>query len=1110
MQADSRLSLNEKDQTTRDRIVQQLDKNFLIEAAAGTGKTTCMVGRMVQLIEQGVCDVEKLVAVTFTRKAASELRDRFQSALRQRASVLQAENMITKDEALRKRVERLEYGATYAQQAAVGTIHSFCARMLRERPIEFDVDPAFRELDEAEDEELRKQAWVQNTNDLLAQKSPLIDQLEELGINRELLEKCFERFLAHRDIETWPAELPEGIDLDQLKRSTQEYIEEMKSLLDVFPPLGDRGTDKMMERYEQIVRASDKDWSRDSVFFQLLERFDHSDGCTQKNWHDKKVAKQNKTRWLEFRKSHAAPGIQYWSRLRYQFVLKFLQRAVSVYEKLRQGSGGLGFDDLLWKAAKGLQSQPVLRRYFAERFTHILVDEFQDTDPVQAELLMYLAADDPEESDWTRCQPRPGALFLVGDPKQSIYRFRRGDIVTYSRVAEIFSKTGGDILPLVKNFRSSAALINWNNSVYRHLFPEKSTPQAPAARDMLPINAGDSPVDAAGEANENAEANWLSGVHRLQLPEEGIHSRTAYEADSIARLIRSAIDQGLHVRRANGESEQSTTSPVEPRDFLVIPHGKQRMSLFREALQRYQIPCEVSGDKTFQGLPELQILLDVLRTIEDPQNPVHLLAIMRHSVFGFSDQEIFSLRSAGGRFHFASEVPGGLDSQLKWRYQSAWQQLQNYQRWIFELPFSSSIARIADDLGLIAQATTGSEGNESAGALLKAIEIVRQHSASFDSTSDAITCLEALLDSDESSGCSALPPDGNVVRVMNLHKAKGLEAPIVFLADTSGWWNRKVLCHLDRTQAEPQGFIGITEEKKDPQNKFRNKVVEVATPANWADYQNVEAEFLAAEMNRLLYVATTRAENCLVVSVGDSKSRWGPLYSHLDTCPELEVPTHIAEVKPQTNEHDKPLGEEFEIHLPRFSQQWTKASQPTYVVEAAKKLGLRGVTRPDWEASGDYGHQWGSAMHDLLELAVRSPETELEASALVLANEHGLGAGRVDELLATVESVRESELWERAQSSKRCLVEVPIDVREKGAEVPTFVRGVIDLLFQEEQGWVLVDYKTDDIRVSQVLAAREFYRGQLDAYAKYWEQVTGEMIAEKGLYFTRIQNYQVL
>jgi len=154
--------------------------------------------------------------------------------------------------------------------------------MLRERPIEFGVDPAFRELDETEDEELRQQAWLQNTNDLLAQKSPLIDQLEELGIKRELLEKCFERFLAHRDVELWPAALPEGIDLDQLKRATQEYIEEMKSLLDSFPPVGDRGTDKMMERYEQIVRASDKEWSRDSVFFQLLERFDHSDSCTQK------------------------------------------------------------------------------------------------------------------------------------------------------------------------------------------------------------------------------------------------------------------------------------------------------------------------------------------------------------------------------------------------------------------------------------------------------------------------------------------------------------------------------------------------------------------------------------------------------------------------------------------------------------------------------------------------------------------------------------------------------------------------------------------------------------------------------------------------------------
>ena len=599
-------------------------------------------------------------------------------------------------------------------------------------------------------------------------------------------------------------------------------------------------------------------------------------------------------------------------------------------------------------------------------------------------------------------------------------------------------------------------------------------------------------------------------MRRLQLPDEGIHPRTAHEADSIARLIRSAIDQGMHVRRSNSEAEQSTSSPVEPRDFLVIPHGKQRISLFREALQRYQIPCEVSGDKTFQGLPELQVLLDVLRTIEDPQNSVHLLAILRHSVFGFSDQEMFALRSAGGRFHFTSEVPDELDSQLKQRYQAAWQQLQNYQRWILELPFSSSIVRIADDLGLIAQATIGSEGNESSGALLKAIEIVRQHSASFDSTSDAITCLETLLESDESSGCTALPPDGNVVRVMNLHKAKGLEAPIVFLADTSGWWNRKVLCHLDRNQAEPQGFIGITEEKKDPQNKFRNKVVEVATPANWAEYQKVESEFLAAELNRLLYVATTRAENCIVVSVGDSKSRWAPLYSHLDSCPELEVPTNIAAREPPTQELNKPICEEFENRLPRYSQQWMKASQPTYVVEAAKKLGLRGVTRPDWEASGDYGHHWGSAMHDLLELALRSPETELEASALVIANEHGLGAGRVDELLATVASVRVSEIWERAQSSKRCLVEVPIDVREKGAEVPTFVRGVIDLVFQEEQGWVLVDYKTDDIRVSQVLAAREYYRGQLDAYAKYWEQVTGEKIAEKGLYFTRIQNYQVL
>ncbi len=182
--------------------------------------------------------------------------------------------------------------------------------------------------------------------------------------------------------------------------------------------------------------------------------------------------------------------------------MQILKRAVEVYERLKQLRGGLDFNDLLIATRGGLRDHAHLREYFHKRYTHLLIDEFQDTDPVQAEIAVLLASDDASQSDWQKCQLRRGGLFVVGDPKQSIYRFRRGDIVTYSQVKNLIASSGGKVLPLTLNFRSDPSLIEWNNACFESKFPRLATDLAPAFESM-----------AAGV--ENLQPAELRGVFKL-------------------------------------------------------------------------------------------------------------------------------------------------------------------------------------------------------------------------------------------------------------------------------------------------------------------------------------------------------------------------------------------------------------------------------------------------------------------------------------------------------------------------------------------------------------------------------------------------------------------
>ena len=189
------------------------------------------------------------------------------------------------------------------------------------------------------------------------------------------------------------------------------------------------------------------------------------------------------------------------------------------------------------KAADLLRDKPQIRKYFRKRFTHLLVDEFQDTDPIQAEVMLLLTAQRETETDWRKCRPVDGSLFVVGDPKQSIYRFRRADIATYNQVRQIIERSGGQIVALSANFRTIGPLVDWVNGTFDQVFPDKATVHAPARR----------PMQIGRTEGSNGD---LAGLRVLQVPSDcgDKYAIAEYEADLLAGRFRRRSPRAARFR----------------------------------------------------------------------------------------------------------------------------------------------------------------------------------------------------------------------------------------------------------------------------------------------------------------------------------------------------------------------------------------------------------------------------------------------------------------------------------------------------------------------------------------------------------------------------------
>ena len=1104
------------DSVARQRIRTDLNANLLVEAGAGAGKTTEMVHRMVALVRTGHATVDRIAAVTFTRKAASELRERFQTHLER--ELLDATG--AKDIA---RVERIDTALREIDRAWIGTIHSFCARMLRDRALEVGLDPGFHETFAVEQERLRHEFFTTHIERLAAAGNPILADLANVGLRPQQLRRLFEELSEHADVE-FDAEDTARPDPAAARLELERLLDDAAAIMPADEPRHGwddlQRTIRRLRFYREIVG-----WDDDITFLHALaESLAAVPRATYRRWGGPgavDVAKELERRFRDYAGENGPGGrvLRQWWAHRYPVATRFARNAARHFAQERLRTGALSFQDLLMGARDLLRSSTIARAELGERFRFLLVDEFQDTDPIQAEVLLLLASDPAMDESagpqWRRAVPRAGALFVVGDPKQSIYRFRRADMSIYNQVKRRFGEFGA-VLELYANFRSGPPVERLVDDVFAGRFPGVASE----------YQAAFSPLRVQKPPGEKHRVAWYPVLKPGRRPRE--EEIVAQDAVRVASWIEERVRDGQR----------------KPGDFLILTRKKRHLMAYARAIEARNVAVQVTGAGVGieVELSELRVLLEALA---DPGDPTLTIAALAGLFFGIDfdriadwllpapvdSADVVAAEHRSLDFTSPPADTGDVADALR----------TLHELWMLAAtqPADVVVATIVDRFGLLPWAAAGELGDSRAGALLYVLETVRHAALQGDaSLGGALTAIDAALSTEEAEA-PLEPGRSDAVRVMNLHQAKGLEAEVVVLAAPIGEWNPAPTLHVTRPdQGEPQGRIVVAEKRW----RFNDTIL--ACPADWSAHAAEEQRFVDAERDRLLYVAATRAKDELLVAryEDEAQSPWSAFHPYLEPgFPRLELEERPAPERARLARSAASLGEE----TAAVNAARAVLASATYRAEAVTRR-VKGV---EGEAAGttpgevegemstetrtsDDGQRWGKLLHAALEVAGRgADETAVRAFTRTLVADPDLlpldlapDEHTVDLIVSEVRKVTQSDIWKRAERAAHRLIEVPFAIAFDAAEWASLgggagpardaadastpepapleiVEGVIDLAFRDDDGWTLVDYKSDREGAALDDARRARYRAQVDLYAACWTRITGEPVGERVLLF---------
>ncbi|MBR0308656.1 MAG: UvrD-helicase domain-containing protein, partial [Mogibacterium sp.] len=708
------------DMISRERIRHDIGSNFFVEAGAGSGKTSVLVDRMVAMVEGGM-DISRICAITFTKAAAGEFYARFQEAL----SKSDSENA-------KKALQDIDL-------CFMGTIDSFCNMVLSEHPAAAGIPSNAIVVD--------KEAM----DSLLLREYSKIKQGaagEELRAKAERFSGCFynaeEIFLkgmtvlsesknAHFNYVAPPAmdpdsffgekrirlihvlrflhDHPEALATDKPKAAAESYA----ALIDSIDIIEDSWNDDLgnVERALNNLKG-----------LRVIPEYDID--ALGPGWENYFVPHftRSKLSWYEIDPDSDPLMTEAIKNLRFSIAADFVNDCLDDISAALKEEGKLSFTDYLLYLRDLLKKDSCdggkLIRHIYERHSYFLIDEFQDTNPLQAEVFFYLTAKEPKEN-WQECIPHPGSLFIVGDPKQSIYRFRNADVASFLRIRELFRNPDvGEVLMLYRNFRSTDKMCIWFNRAFSGLLPEDTDIQS---------RFSEIPTGEKGVYDSPVEGAYLYTVP---------YSRSVAGSDDphkVAQIIQKMISrQDVPINNYS--------------DFMIITPGKTHLSHYMNALSEAGIPFRIEGKVLFNECEPLRSLSYLMSAVSDPFDAKAVFAAMYLSGCKVTEDELhaYSMRAK-------SMSPAAVFTMLIEEERVFARAGTHNAEYVW---FALELLRSAEVDGTVSSVEEG-----------------------------AAYIAGLVNDESSEERCIQLRRDANRVHIANLHKVKGLQAPAVILADPS-------------------------------------------------------------------------------------------------------------------------------------------------------------------------------------------------------------------------------------------------------------------------------------------------------------------------------------
>jgi ATP-dependent exoDNAse (exonuclease V) beta subunit len=1120
------------DHLERHKLLHQLDTTFVVEAAAGTGKTTVLVERVVMLIRHGRARLREIVAVTFTEKAAGEMKLRLRTRLervREDASTPTLEK------------ERLTAALEELEVMRIGTIHGLCADLLRENPVEAGIDPLFEVSAEGESDALLEVAFQRRFVELLQERPEgirralrrrqkgrdsvpprrmLFDAVRGLVERRDFAAPWrrdpFDRngavdaivaqvaeFAARRTVVTarkGSASLTEVID------QCHQFIDDLSHREAVAP----RDYDGLEFLVRELANNKYK-WTGRTGYVQF------HDGVTG----NEVVAERDQlyaalTRFIRLADADLAAALH-----------RELRPIVESYQQEKARAGVLDFVDLLLLTRNLLRDHRAVREKLQRELKHVFVDEFQDTDPLQSEIVLLLAADDAEQNVPMQVRPVPGKLFLVGDPKQSIYRFRRADILLYERVKQYLLSHGAEVAYLSTSFRSTPGIQAAVNGSFAPLMtgehqatwvplgewrePNKEQPSLVVLPSPTPFNERGNPTKDAIEkglpASVGAFVEWLTTKSGWVVEEDG--KRVPIEARHVCILFKRQMRWGEDITRP-----------------------------YAQALEARKVPHVLVGGHSFHEREEVMAVRIALFAVDRPNDEYSVYATLRGPFFAFTDEVLFAFKAARGKLNPLRPWDTKDFTPEEFEVVQALSLLGGLHKERNKRPVAATVHSLLESTRAHAGIAVWTAGAQALANVLQLAEVSRRHERRATSFRQVVEALQQEADEGDSPEAPIVEEGTDGVRMMTVHAAKGLEFPVVILAEPTA----------NASRGDPSHWV-------DPETGLWVHPLAHCLPTELREH---EAEVLARDAEeavRLTYVASTRARDLLVVPACGERpfeSTWTepldpaiypqPGKEHAPRpapkCPEFGYDTvldregmvppttplpglHVARTgkngvvwwdpKVLDLKREAPSGIEAAEALLEDQSEAPKSVAAFEEWKRARALLVRDGVKPSADvivarelepvlATGTIplestaakragrpgGRRFGELVHACLAtIPLDATRQTIEQSVEVLARVLGAPMAEVRGAINAVEATLQHPLVSAARQSS--------DVRREATIVNhlpdgRIVEGNIDLAYERNGEWQVVEFKTDET-IDEQLGR---YEAQAQAYVEAISAATGK------------------